>query len=94
MDSSVARERRIERAAAVNGGLLPAGIFQTIHFGMMNDTALLDSLIVASPDDLPGMHDDRADRNPTFLKSFFRLFTSGFHEFVHGPHLNRLKYRA
>src|SRR5882724_4022286 len=41
------RKRGVKRALLIDGGLETARIFQAIHFRVMNDTALLDALVVA-----------------------------------------------
>src|SRR5260221_14031118 len=45
------RKRGVKRALLIDGGLETARIFQAIHFGMMNDASVLDTLVVAAPDD-------------------------------------------
>src|SRR6266480_4181527 len=40
-------KRGIESTTTVSGGVLSAGILQAVHFGMMNDTVLLNALVVA-----------------------------------------------
>jgi hypothetical protein len=56
---------------------------------MMNDAALLDSLIVASPDDLSIAHQNGTDGNATGGKAFFCFFNSGCEQGVHDMRLEQ-----
>jgi hypothetical protein len=42
---------------------LAAGVFETVHFGVMDDAALLHALVVSAPNDFVIAHEDGADGN-------------------------------
>src|SRR5690606_11936234 len=57
------RERGVEYRFPIHAGWLSARIFQRVHFSMENGTALLDSPVVAAPEDAPLMYQYRSNRN-------------------------------
>src|SRR6266436_4578085 len=67
----------------VNGGLLPAGVFQAIHFGVMNHASFLDALVVAAADDLPIANQHRANRYAADRQPFSSLFDRCFEKLIH-----------
>src|SRR5437868_7150679 len=71
------RERGIEDAFAVDGGGLAAGIFQRVHFAVQNRAAFLYPPVMAASNDLPLMHNYRADRNAAFRQSLAGFFNCG-----------------
>src|ERR1043166_7382623 len=77
------RQSRIKRATAVGGCLLPACVFEAIHLGVMNDAAVLDTLIVAAPKDLAIAHEHRTDGYAARRQSFSRLLDRRFEKRIH-----------
>jgi hypothetical protein len=57
-------------------------IFETIHLGVMNDTAALDALIVAVPDNFPVANKDRTDRNAASRQAGARLFNRALEKWI------------
>src|SRR4051812_28074775 len=55
------RESGVQNTAAINRGFATAGIFEAVHFSVMNDAALLDALVVSATDDLALEDQDRAN---------------------------------
>src|SRR5206468_8747258 len=78
------REGRIKRAPAIERGILAAGVFEAIHFRVMNHTAVLDALVVAAADDASVADEDGADGNAARGEAFAGLLESGFEEWVWG----------
>jgi hypothetical protein len=55
-----------------------SGVFEAIHFRMMNHAAVLHALIVAAPDDFTIAHEHGADGDAARRQAFFRLVNRGF----------------
>ncbi len=67
----------------INRSLKPARVFETIHFGMMNDTVLLHALIVATTNDFPFKYEHRTDGDTAGRPTQFRLPNRRFQKNVH-----------
>ena len=67
-------EGGVDGAFPVDGGGLPACVFEAVHFGVVDGAAVLDAPVVASADDLAAMDEDGADGDAAFgaaLAGFF-----------------------
>jgi hypothetical protein len=58
------RERRVERALAVDGRGAASSILQRIHLTVQDDTSVLHASIVAAADNLVAEDDHRPNWNP------------------------------
>src|SRR3989442_10857185 len=67
------RERGVYRAAAINAGRLTTGILERVHLTVQNDTASLHPPIVATAENLPVVHDHRADRDAALREAQLRF---------------------
>lgn len=76
-------EGGVEGASGVNVGREAAGVFEAIHFGVMDDAAVLDALVVATTDDGVIADENRADGNATGGEAFLGFFDGGLEEEVH-----------
>jgi hypothetical protein len=76
-------EGGIQGATLINGGFQAAGIFQAVHFRMMDDAGVLHALIVPASDDLAIEDEDGADGDATGGETFFGFFEGGFKKCVH-----------
>src|ERR1043165_6146045 len=72
-------ECRVNRAATIDRGRLAAGVFQAIHFGVVNDAAALHALVVTAPNDLAVEHEHRADGNAAFREALASFVDGGAH---------------
>ena len=77
------RQRRVKRATGINRGLEPARILQTIHFRVVDDTPLLDTLIVAASDDFPVTYQNRPDGDAALSQTFSGFLDGGLKERIH-----------
>src|ERR1035438_8970294 len=77
------RKRRIKNTALVNRSLEPSGVFEAVHFRMMNHAAVLHPLVVATPDNLAVQHEHRADGNAAFRHTFFGCLNRGLEKWIH-----------
>lgn len=78
------RQCRKNCAARVDGCLLAPGIFQTIHLGVMDHTAELDALVMATTDDLPIADQHRADGNAAFAQTVSGLVNRRLEKMIDG----------
>ena len=77
------RQCGVERAPPVNVGALPSGVFETIHFAVVNDAAALDPLVVPAPDDFPVQYQHRADGNSACGQTLFGFVNRGLEKYIH-----------
>ena len=77
------REGCVDDATAINRGGPAAGVFEAIHFAVMNDAAFLDALVAAAPDDFTVQHKDGADGYAAFGEAFFGFIDGSLEEWVH-----------
>ena len=76
-------KRGIKGAPLINGGFQATGIFQAVHFRMMDDAGVLHALIVSASDDLAIEDEHGADGDATGGETFFGFFESGFKKCIH-----------
>jgi len=76
-------KRRVESAAAINGSVAASGVFKAIHFGMVNDAALLDALVVPASDDLATVDENGTDWYAAFGEAFFCFVNRSREEGIH-----------
>lgn len=72
------REGGVNRAAVVNGGGEASGVFEAIHFGVVDDAAVLHPAVVSASDDLAVEHKHGADGNSTLGQAFEGFFNCRF----------------
>lgn len=76
-------EGGVEGAAGVDIGGETAGIFEAIHFGVVDDAAVLDALVVAATDDGVVADENGANGDATGGEAFLGFFDGGLEEEVH-----------
>src|SRR5271165_5395381 len=81
------RKRGIQRALPVNGSPEPAGVFQAVHFRMMNDAAALHPLVVAASNDSALANQHRTDGNAALRQAFPGLGDRGLEEGIHADQI-------
>ena len=75
-------QRRVDRAARVNRSVLPTGVFQAVHFGVMNHAAALHPLVTSAAHDLAVADQHRADRNAAFAPAEAGFIDGSLEELV------------
>ncbi len=73
-------EGGVEGAASVDVGGETAGVLEAIHFGVVDDRAVLDALVVAATDDGVIADEDGADGDATGGEAFLGFFNGGLKE--------------
>src|SRR5262245_4922442 len=73
----------VEGAALVNRGFSATGVFQAVHFRVMNCAAFLDSLVVAAADDFAVAHEHGTDWDAASRQAFLCLFNRCFEKWIH-----------
>ena len=76
-------EGGVEGAAGVDVGGETAGVLEAIHFGVVDDTAVLDALVVSATDDGVIADENGADGDATGGEAFLGFFDGGLKEEVH-----------
>src|SRR5262250_528773 len=77
------RERRVDRALAIDLRRAPAGILERVHLAVEHDAPALHPPIVPAPEDVPAMDEYGADGNPTLGQATLGLLDCGSKELVH-----------
>lgn len=77
-------EGGVEGALAIDAGGLASRIFQAVHLGVMNNAAVLDSLVVAAPDDFTLVNEDGTDGDTAGGESFAGFINGGEEEGILG----------
>ncbi len=60
-----------------------AGIFEAIHFRMMNHAAALHALVMSTPDDFSVANQHRADGNAAFSQTFPGFVNCSLEKLIH-----------